>query len=312
MRNWGKYFELTDINRVTQADQQFWDKLDRGGFVRLSGRMAIDRDKYAGLKPWEKCEARAAAVGISASSGVVAGFSAARLHGIDVLGLNTTVELLLPGNKRPSGRSQWAAGTTFYGSVLPAHHIYTEHGIRVTTLVRTAADITRYHGELHGVVCFDSIFRRYPELTKQRTEKLLSGFRKFHGLAKVKKALQLAVVDAGSVPESHARYLLQTQAQGITAVEAQAEIVDEQTQRVYWVDLLVNGWLVIEIDGRAKYDGITYGPVEQTILAEREREKVIQNQGYVVLRVTPWELHRGEGDAIPFLGLVSRALGNRV
>ena len=62
------------------------------------------------------------------------------------------------------------------------------------------------------------------------------------------------------------------------------------------VDLLVNGFLVIEIDGFIKYDerflqerGVTY---RQVMEDERHRERQIQNQGYQVLRLAPGEVWR--------------------
>lgn len=302
---------MVDIRGITQAEEAFWEKHDRGGFIHLTKTVVIDRRRFAELKPWEKGEAKAAAVGLSSRYAVVGGLSAARLHGIDILGPDDTVELMLPGGRRPSGKSKWPKGTVFRGCVLPGHHIHTDHGIRVTTLIRTAADITRYHGELHGVVCFDSLFRKHPELSKQQVTVMLREFRKFHGLAKVKKALALSITNSGSVPESHARYLLQTLVDEVTTIEPQAEILIRQHERIYHVDLLINGWLVIEIDGRVKYDGATYGIIEDVVLSEREREKAIQNEGYVILRISPQQLRPEASSRIPFLELVRQALRTR-
>lgn len=308
MRDWGKHFGLIDTRRVSQRDEKFWRRLNRGELIRLTKTMVMEQRCFAELKPWEKCEAKAAAVGLGTRSAVVSGMAAARLHGLSVLGHADVVELTLPGTGKPSGRAKWMKGTRVFASLLPGHHVHTEHGIRVTTLLRTAADITRYHGELHGVVCFDSIFRKHPELSKKRAETILRGFRRFHGLARVHQALRLSVTNSDSVPESHARYLLLTQVEEIKTIEVQAQIVDPHTRRVYRVDLLVNGWLVIEIDGRVKYDGETYGPLEQTVLAERDREKALQNQGYMVLRVNPQDLFPLADGTVPFLVLVRQTL----
>lgn len=49
------------------------------------------------------------------------------------------------------------------------------------------------------------------------------------------------------------------------------------------VDALINGWLVVELDGRLKYDG-TYGAPADVMLAELERQKQLQSLGLTVIR----------------------------
>ena len=49
------------------------------------------------------------------------------------------------------------------------------------------------------------------------------------------------------------------------------------------VDALINGCLVVELDGRLKYDG-TYGAPTDVMLAELERQKQLQNLGLTVIR----------------------------
>lgn len=59
----------------------------------------------------------------------------------------------------------------------------------------------------------------------------------------------------------------------------------------YRVDLCIDDAVVIEVDGHSKYDGTTFGkPVDEVLRAERQREKHIQNLGFVVLRYSPREL----------------------
>ena len=55
--------------------------------------------------------------------------------------------------------------------------------------------------------------------------------------------------------------------------------------------LIYENRVQLVIDGHVKYDGITYGkPVDEVIRAERQREKHIQNLGFVVLPYSPSEL----------------------
>ena len=54
----------------------------------------------------------------------------------------------------------------------------------------------------------------------------------------------------------------------------------------YRADLVINGWLVIEIDGNVKYRH----EVEEVIRAEHRRQQDILNKGYIVLRFSPEQL----------------------
>ena len=115
---------------------------------------------------------------------------------------------------------------------------------------------------------------------------MLAGPR-FRGARAVREALGLSIPNAGSALESHARVLLVlSDVPGIESIAAQAAIRDPATGETYYVDLLINGWLIVEIDGDVKYDGETYGRTDDVIRAERSREKALQNTGRVVVRVS--------------------------
>ena len=58
------------------------------------------------------------------------------------------------------------------------------------------------------------------------------------------------------------------------------------------VDLLIDGWLVIEIDGLVKYDDTTYGPAQEALLNEKKRADRIGNAGFPILRFSPSYLER--------------------
>ena len=68
---------------------------------------------------------------------------------------------------------------------------------------------------------------------------------------------------------------------------------------------LLRGRLVVETVGAQKYDGTTFAPTDAAIREEREREKHLQNAGYVVVRVSPEQLL---ADAHAFLTAVTRML----
>lgn len=101
---------------------------------------------------------------------------------------------------------------------------------------------------------------------------------------------RLGLVDAraGSPPESWARVFLERAGY---RVEIQV-FIDE----VGWIDILVDGWFVIEIDGRRYHAGDT------SFANDRRRDRAAYPQGYVVIRFPAVEVLREEY----FLGEVAR------
>ena len=65
-------------------------------------------------------------------------------------------------------------------------------------------------------------------------------------------------------------------------IEVQVEICG------FRVDLLIDGWVAVEIDGDLKY---SQDP-EQTIIQEYNRQKQIGNLGFAFMRYRPEELRR--------------------
>lgn len=279
MRNWGDHFGLSDMR--TKAGARARSDVEH---VALTAEIAMPLRRYAELPPWEQATARAAAVALTLDAAVVAGTAAARLHGIDVPGTGQpAVDVLHVDGKRPGGRPLKSLGIRHRYAWLPAEGVRVEHGMRVTTIGRTLRDVCAFEGLVAGVIAIDSVRRRMPEVSLGRWhEELLVGPR-FKGAAVVREALALSIHNSGSAAETRARLLLRGVA-GIVTIVAQAEIIDPETGRRYYVDFLINGWLVLEIDGDVKYDGVTYGPVDEIIREERRREKNLQNMGKVVVR----------------------------
>lgn len=58
----------------------------------------------------------------------------------------------------------------------------------------------------------------------------------------------------------------------------------------YFVDIVIDDWLIIEVDGDQKYLG-DYGDSAAVVLAELKREKRLKNLGYEFLRVD-WDMLR--------------------
>lgn len=166
-----------------------------------------------------------------------------------------------------------------------ADRVYVEHGMRVTRIHRTLRDVCCFEGLEAGVAAIDSARRKWPGLAVDKLRASMLAGPRFKGAPIVREAVVLSIPNSGSVRESQARLLLGAVA-GVVTVEVQAEFIDRRTGERYYVDFLINGWLILEVDGDVKYDGVTYGKTDDIIREERRREKELQNQGKVVVRVT--------------------------
>ena len=64
-------------------------------------------------------------------------------------------------------------------------------------------------------------------------------------------------------------------------------------------DFLINERIILEVDGASKYFGSYGRSTDQELFYEREREKHLQNAGYLVVRVTAKQIF---ADCKPLLG----------
>ena len=265
-----------------------------GELVELSPRFALPRDLYMALEAYEKKWITVAAVAAGAPRAVLCGRSAARLLGMWVIpSKDEKVELMLPSGALPP-KSKWPPGVVYYRDGRLADTFAEVHGIRMTTYIRTALDIAARHGFLEGLVAVDWLLgQRLATWNELQAE--IRRMRGRKGVGTVRQVVRYAIDCSESPYESYARGLL---IEAGLAVRAQVWIGK------FRVDLLV-GRVIVEVDGREKYDGVTYRPVDETLRAERARENQLQDIGYLVRRVSPQELWR---DPQGFVERIRRAL----
>ena len=146
-----------------------------------------------------------------------------------------------------------------------------------------AFEIALRHGFREGLVAMDWILRHHTDRATVEAEILKLG--KARNIGVLRKVMRYAVANSRSPFESYARAVL---------IDAGLDnFLVNQPIGNFEVDLL-NGRLIIEVDGDYKYDGVTFGRTDQIIRAERAREKVLQGMGYVVCRVSPRQLLEAE------------------
>lgn len=299
MQNWHDRIELIRMRSHQAGTPAFRAELARGRFTLLCPEIAVPTQEYAALRVWERQELRAFGVGLGTRKAVVVGKSAARLHGIPVLGWNEPVTLSLPGLSRPP-RGQWPQGVEYRKAALFPEHVTEHHGVRVTRIIRTAVDLSRHHGVIDGIVAFDHILAM-PGMTRARAEETIDQLGRMRGLQAARRALELADPRAESPIESWARaQILTAELPEVTSVELQVSVLDGR----YRVDILVNGFHVVETDGDLKYDGVSTGITpEEQMRRDRERDRALTNAGIPRLHVTHADLAEGS-----FLGMLRDAL----
>lgn len=285
MKNWKEEFELVEVRKKSAADAEFWANTAR--YVFLTPEIAMPGERYAALAPWDQVTALAAAVGLTADTAVVSGKSAARLWGMEMLGWDPQVELLYLNGRHPGSRRSWRPGVRFRYCLLSRDEIHAEHGIRVTDVLRTLRDVTRFHGLIDGVAVIDSARKKWPGLSVAVLHEGMTSGAPYKGIGLVRKAIDMSITNSGSPLESKARVLLmEANLPEVKSIRAQARFFYNGNRSYFDVDLLINEWLIIEIDGEVKYDGRTFGrKTEDVIKDERQREKILQNAGNVVIRV---------------------------
>ena len=296
---WINDHRLIDLRRTSVLDADVRAQIRDGTMRRLTAEMAVPAEWYDNQTPWRRAHIRAVAVGLTIDAGVVSGPAAARLWGIELLSIEEQVDVQMPGGTHPGAKSTWTAGARYRSTLLPSGQYADHDGIRITSKIRTLADVTRFNGLVEGVVAFDSARRQWPG---KSTETLLADvgeLGRMRGIARVREAVRLSVPNSGSVWESKARMILhQYGGEAVTSLEVQVEFIDEESGQSYFVDILVNGWVILEIDGRGKYRGEHGIPTETVVIDEREREKALQNLGPVVIRAAPGDLEVTEGSCV--------------
>ena len=165
---------------------------------------------------------------------------------------------------------------------------------RHTTAIRTAIDIATRHGFREGLVAMDCLVANQHH--RRDIVTAIGNLSRTRNIATARRVVKHAVSNSRSPYESFARAVLI--GEGYVGVRANARVGP------YEADLLC-GPLIWEIDGDITYDGVTYRPTAEMIRYEREREKDLQNMGYIVRRITPSQLLRNEQE---FLFLTRLAL----
>lgn len=270
--------------RPLPNDHPVWKQLASGELIRLTSRYAINSEYYSTLPYYQRHLFDIVAFGRSAHRSVLVERSAAKLLGLWMLPSRNAQVVLARQSKTVPPRRQWDSKVMYRKMWLPASDIIERFGLRCTSVARTCIDVARLATFEEGLMAVDSALRkRLVSIDELRS--MITAMGRVKGAAQARRVITHATALAESPYESYARGMLIVEGLGKKLV------VQPELQGGYRPDLLINGKIIMEIDGAVKYEGATYGKsTEAVIRAERQREKYLQNLGYIVLRYSPRDL----------------------
>lgn len=270
--------------RPLSNNHPVWKQIASGELIRLTSRYAINSEYYSTLPYYQRHLFDIVAFGRSAHRSVLVERSAAKLLGLWTLSSRDAQVVLARQSKTVPPRRQWDSKVMYRKMWLPTSDIMERFGLRCTSVARTCIDVARLATFEEGLMDVDSALRKRL-VSVDELRSMITAMGRVKGAAQARRVVSHATTLAESPYESFARGMLIVEGLGKKLV------VQPELQGGYRPDLLINGKIIMEIDGAVKYDGATYGKsTEAVIRAERQREKYLQNLGYIVLRYSPRDL----------------------
>jgi hypothetical protein len=260
-------------------------------YALRSGFIAIHRDVYVpeGVELTAVARARAAWLW-SGRKGVVAGRSAAALHGAKWVPDHAPAQILYGNRRPPKGIDTWS-------DRYAPDEIQSLRGIVVTTPARTALDIACRYPLGQAVAAIDALAHA-TKLKMADVELLVERHRGRRGIRAALEAL--ALVDAGAESPQETRVRLVLIAAGFPRPETQIPVYDEYGQLVAVIDM---GWS--DIKGGVDYDGEHHRMTRRQFDRDIRRFEAVTECSWVDVRIT------AEDSDSSIIGRVRRAFHRR-
>lgn len=234
------------------------------------------------------------AIAFVGDDAVACSSSAALIHGLEMLkeppeGL---VTLLRPDamrrNRRRTGNIVFRAGALVPDDDVERRHVIESYGVRVTTALRTVADLARELPFIEGVVVADSALRKY-SFRKENYLRVLYACRGWRGTEKAREVIRFADPNAESVFESGFRVRLHEWGFGVP----ETQVVIPLGSTYARVDFLYpKQRAIIEVDGKGKMrEDPDYS------YKDRRRDQRLRDVGYKIAHVHWAELF-GEPEVV--------------
>jgi very-short-patch-repair endonuclease len=216
--------------------------------------------------------------------GVLSGYSAAELLGASCGGRSASAELTVPG-----GGLRSHPGLVLHRDALARDEVQRCGDVLVTTPLRTAYDLARWHDLVEAVVAVDALANRgrwerrragfAPELVLGFAER----YPRARGRRQLPRVVALADRRAGSPMETRLRLVLVLR--GLPPPEVQYPVLDDQRCEAVWLDLAYPEQRVgIEYEG----EGHTHPEV---VLRDVARYTALVDAGWRMFRFTKYQVH---------------------
>ncbi|MDQ4488705.1 type IV toxin-antitoxin system AbiEi family antitoxin domain-containing protein [Sinomonas sp. ASV486] len=257
-----------------------------GVIVRLRRGAYIPLHRWTSLKPWEKDAARVDAhIEGTGGSAVYCLSTAAILHGLSVWNVGPEVHVAV--GYAGSGTSRGADSLSHRLELATEDVVVVVRRgrrLRATSMARTIADCARQLPYEEAVVIGDSALHRgVPRVDIVRAVAAGSA-RGRRRASKVLDALESATESPG---ESRVRVLVERLGFEKPVVQLVLSTPEGEYRADFaWPELMI----IIEFDGEGKY--MDYEPTPAVLLAERRREALLMEQGWIFIRLRWSDLER--------------------
>jgi len=204
------------------------------------------------------------------------GWTAAWLHGLDVMSCDP-IEVTIPESIGTRRR----AGASVSRTALNSEEIVLRRGLPTTSALRTAVDLGARTPVTEGVVAID-MFLHAGRVSMADLTAYVAGHSGVKGIARLRRAVELAEAKAESAMETRLRMLLVLG--GLPRSEVQTSIHDDRGNFLGRPDLLyrVQG-LAIEFDG---------GHHRDRMVEDNRRQNGLVGAGFRLLRFTAADVYR--------------------
>lgn len=222
----------------------------------------------ADLTAWSRAQA---AWLWSRRRGVIAGQSAAAMHGAKWVDARQAAELLYDHRRPPAGIHTWS-------DRVADDEIQPISGMNTTTPARTALDLARRYPVGKAVAAIDALARA-TDLKLADVEMLAERYRGSRGIRNARIALDLVDPGAESPRETWLRLLLVRA--GFPRPQTQIPVYDEYGQLVAVIDM---GWAGIKVG--VDYEGDHHRTDRRTFNKDIKRAEALTELGWTDVRVT--------------------------
>jgi very-short-patch-repair endonuclease len=222
--------------------------------------------------------------------GIVAGRSAAAVHGAKWVDPTAPAELIHPNRHRPTGLQTWA-------DRIDDDEIVVLDGMRVTSAARTALDLACRQRPDRAVAAIDALARA-TRLKVADVELLVHRYRGRKGIRRARTTLELVDAGAESPRETWLRLLIVRS--GLPRPRTQIPVLDEYRQLVARVDMGWEDWKIA-----IEYDGEHHWTDRRQMARDIRRTEQLGELGWIVIRVT------AEDTPGTILHRVGKAIGRR-